>query len=98
MSILTKTAFGLVLAATAFSGLTATPAAAHDRQPSGYSGYYDNSYYGHEQRYDRDGYRDNDRRGDEWRRHHRHHASRHHDRFENNWRDHDRRDEWRRGY
>ena len=100
MTIFNKAAFGMVLAASAFTGLTATTAAAQDRYSygNGYSSHYDNGYNGdyRDQRYDHDSYRDNDRRYYEWRRNHRHHEWRHNDRRDNDWRDNGRHDDYRR--
>ena len=88
MKLLKKTAVALVFAATAFAGLTATPAAAHDRRGDSYYGNYDRGGWYGDSRYDRhDRYREHRRR--EWRKHHRryrHHAWRDRDRYDDDWR------------
>lgn len=102
MNNLTKTTLGLAMAASSFIGLSATPAAAQGYYGgSGYYGYYNNGYNDRyrDYRFDRDAYRYNDARRDEWRReqwrrYHRHNHHHDNDWRDHGWRDHDR-DGWR---
>ena len=90
MTSLKKTAFSMALAATALTGLGATPAVARDRDRDD-RGYYRDCGNGYYDRYDHRCHRNHDRR--DWNR--RDYGRRHHD-----WRDHDRRDrdDYRYGY